>query len=547
MKVRYLTQIIRKSRVQALSAISAMVFALGLILPSGATPAMAQTDKLVLALTPPSGQSTRFWSTPPSWMFDPSLESLVEQDPVTGEYTGNGLATSWEHNKDFTVWTFKLRKGVQFHYGFGEFTAADVVHSYALHTGPDSTVPGVAQLRGAKAEALDRYTVRFTYDSPRVRLLFLHAARAVMKIYSKAQFDKEGLKGYDRRFAGTGHFRFVALEPTLIRYERADKHYSGIVPDFREMEMRFVAENATKLAMLLAGEAHIAELPRELMADAIKAGMKSVQSARATMQTDIVFNGLYCESKDPNCRRDLPWFDVRIREAINRSINRQEMLEVLFPGGGAALMAKYAMVRGNEGYDPILVDRFEAEYGYDVEKAKQLMWHAGYPDSFKDPTITLILTAVPGQPEIPLQMELVHQYLTKAGFKVKFKELDHAGVGALGRARKLYALNPIRNAPPRPTEVAFRAFYSNPGGPYQGWEDDWTSARIKELVNSVDNKQRDKIARRMFNYLFEQYADVPLFEVFTQIPYNPKVVSGWQFPGATTSGYSHFHLIKAAK
>ena len=32
-----------------------------------------------------------------------------------------------------------LRKGVQFHYGFGEFTAKDVVHSHSLMLRPDAT------------------------------------------------------------------------------------------------------------------------------------------------------------------------------------------------------------------------------------------------------------------------------------------------------------------------------------------------------------------------------------------------------------------------
>ena len=191
----------------------------------------------------------------------------------------------------------------------------------------------------------------------------------------------------------------------------------------------------------------------------------------------------------------------------------------------------------------MLIERFDAEYGYDPEIAKQLMWHAGYPDAFADPVIRLVLTAVGGQPEIPVQMELVHQYLTAVGFQVELVEIDHARVGALGRARELYYLNPIRNAPPRPTEVAFRAFYSNPGGPYQGWEDDWTSARVAEMIASSNGDERDRIARKLFNYLFEQYNDVPLFKVFTQIAVDPKVVSGWQFPGVTSSGIGHYHMI----
>ena len=517
------------------------------VLGAGPASAAAQTERVVVALTSPGSESNRFWAASQTWRaLDPSLEGLVANDPVTGEYTGDGLAVSWEHSPDFTEWTFRLREGVQFHFGYGEFTAADVVHSYALHTGEDALVPGVAQLRGAKVEALDDHTVRFVYDSPRVEKLFLHGGRSVMKIYSEKQYDQEGFEGYDKRFAGTGHYRLASRSPGRILYERVENHYSGLTPDFRELELRFVDEPATKLAMLLAGEAQIADLPRELMPDATGAGMSTAQSARATMQTDIAFNGLYCESDDPACRRDLPWFDVRIREAINRAINREEMLEVLFPDGGAELLPRYAMVERHEGFDPMLVERFDAEYGYDPELVKQLLWFADYPDAFEDPTIRLILTSIGGQPEIPLQMELVHQYLTAVGFKVELVEIEHARVGAIGRARELYYLNPIRNAPPRPTEVAFRAFYSNPGGPYQGWEDDWTSTHVSKMIASSNAEERDRIARKVFNYLFEQYNDVPLFQVFTQIAVNPDVVSGWQFPGVTSSGLGHYHLIKRA-
>ena len=248
---------------------AAMVGALG----AGPFAAAADTDRVVAALISPGAESNRFWTSSLSWhMLDPSLEGLVAQDPVTGDYTGDGLAVSWEHNPDFTEWTFKLREGVEFHFGYGEFTAADVIHSYMLHTGEDAITPGIAQLRGAEVVALDDHTVRFVYDSPRVEKLFLHGGRTVMKIYSKKQFDEEGLEGYDERFAGTGHYRFVSRSPGRILYERVDNHYSGLTPDFREIDIRFVDEAATKLAMLLAGEAHVADLPRELLADAVAGG-----------------------------------------------------------------------------------------------------------------------------------------------------------------------------------------------------------------------------------------------------------------------------------
>ena len=39
------------------------------------------------------------------------------------------LAESWKSSPDGKQWTFNLRKGVQFHSGYGEVTAEDVVYS----------------------------------------------------------------------------------------------------------------------------------------------------------------------------------------------------------------------------------------------------------------------------------------------------------------------------------------------------------------------------------------------------------------------------------
>ncbi len=508
--------------------------------------ANAFAERLTVAVSKPGTETNRFWAGSTMWhVMDPALEGLVHHDVETGEVTGDGLATSWESDDDFKVWTFKLREGVQFHHGWGEMTAEDIVHSYKLHTGEDAIIPTVDQLRGANAEAVDKYTVRFTYPEPIKDLLFLHGGRSVMKVYSKKQFDAEGLDGYDTKFAGTGPFEFVSRSPGEIQYKRFDDYY-GQQADFDELQMRFVDEAATKLAMLLSGEAAIADLPRELMAEAIGQGMKMVQSSLATIQNDVVFNGLYCESGDEACGDHLPWHDQRIRKAINHSINREEMREVLFPQGGADILPRYAMAEGHEGFDPTIAERFEAEYGFDPEKAQSLMAEAGYPDAFEDPTILLINKPESGLPEVPVMMELIHAYLSAAGFQVELREMDHATVGSMGRGREAYLIHPSKNAPPRPTQVAFRAFYSNPGGPYQGWENDWTTGKIKAFNASTDASERDAIAKEIFNYLFEQHVDIPMFAIRAQLAVNPEIVESWQFPGVTSSGYGHWNYVKAA-
>src|SRR5262245_33843206 len=75
--------------------------------------------------------SNRFWTIarPDHLQYDPFLETLLDVDAKTGEYVPR-LAEKWQASPDYKEWTFFLRKGVQFHYGYGPFTARDVVHSH---------------------------------------------------------------------------------------------------------------------------------------------------------------------------------------------------------------------------------------------------------------------------------------------------------------------------------------------------------------------------------------------------------------------------------
>ena len=171
-------------------------------------------------------------------------------------------------------------------------------------------------------------------------------------------------------------------------------HWSGFTPEFDELELRFTLEPATKLAMLLSGEADIAVIPRELLGDAASGGMEVVTSVQLSKQVVVMNNGLYHgEGENP----ELPWADVRIREAMNRALNREEINDALY-NGEAELLVRYGMHEPHEGFVPELVERFETEYGYDPERAMQLLEEAGYPDAFADPVIPIISTVSPGSP-----------------------------------------------------------------------------------------------------------------------------------------------------
>src|SRR6266516_5398770 len=112
-----------------------LVMTLGFLLPSMPTLASAGEAKVQRLIFVSAGfnESNRFWiiGRPKHLHFDPFLETLLDLDPKTGDYIPR-LAEKWESSPDKKEWTFYLRKGVPFHFGYGEFTAKDVVHSHSL-------------------------------------------------------------------------------------------------------------------------------------------------------------------------------------------------------------------------------------------------------------------------------------------------------------------------------------------------------------------------------------------------------------------------------
>src|SRR5216683_4603159 len=64
------------------------------------------------------------------FMFRGLTRFAIKDGKVTTAEVEPDLAESWTISPDGTVWTFKLKKGVQFHKGFGELTAEDVKFSF---------------------------------------------------------------------------------------------------------------------------------------------------------------------------------------------------------------------------------------------------------------------------------------------------------------------------------------------------------------------------------------------------------------------------------
>src|SRR5262249_1238548 len=176
-------------------------------------PSEAQVRRLIFA-SAGTNESNRFWiiGRPQHLQYDPFLETLLEVDPETGAYTPR-LAEKWESTPDMKEWTFYLRKGVQFHFGYGEFTARDVGHSHSLMLRPETIAPLAAVLPSVEEiKVINDYQVVFRMKHPATTMPYAASRSGDLRIVSKAQWDKEGLEGFEKRPAGAGSYRYVTRE-----------------------------------------------------------------------------------------------------------------------------------------------------------------------------------------------------------------------------------------------------------------------------------------------------------------------------------------------
>ncbi|HXV09901.1 MAG TPA: ABC transporter substrate-binding protein [Burkholderiales bacterium] len=492
-------------------------------------------------------ESNRFWTIarPDHLQFEPYWETLVGMDPKTGDYIP-ALATSWKISPDYKTWTFQLRKGVQFHNGFGEFTSADVKHNHGLLVRKDSTATLGPLWRTATVETPDKYTAVFVFKNPTMPTsLFAFSRSGDLRMSSKAQWDKEGIEGLDKNPAGTGPFQFAGRQTGLnIVYKRNPKHWSGRKIDFEELEFRIAREEATRLALLLSGDVHIGDLPRELHKDALAKGLKRFQSSLSVDWVSVYLGGQWHITGDKAFDPKGPFVDKRVRQALNISINRKELMNTVF-AGRAELAYVSLYVPTSEGWNPKWESRFNELYAYNPEKAKQLLKEAGYgpgrPLKFQIWAFT-----EPGESEGPAIADALAIYFKRIGVQAEVQIHDWPKIRNAYRKKQSKDFMWPNIIGWRPSDQGIRNFYFSKGNNHH-YEDDFLEKTYSQVLKSTDAKQRNQLMMAIGDHLQNEYVDIPLFWFRNEVFANPKVVADMVYPGPAAGRTSHFELVKLVK
>jgi peptide/nickel transport system substrate-binding protein len=536
--------LVKRKMSMCVSALAVLLVALAAT-PTATLAGEAKVQRLIF-VSAGFNESNRFWTItrPFQIQFDPFLETLLDLDPKTGEYVPR-LAEKWQPSADLKEWTFILRKGVPFHFGYGEFTAKDVVHTHSLMLRQEAIATFAGFWRGVEEiKIIDDYQVVFRMKNPSSTLPYAVSRSGDLRMVSKAQWDKEGLDGFDKRPAGTGSYRYVTRQlGQSISYERVDNHWRGEQPAFKELEIRISREDSTRLAMLLRGEAHVVDLPRELQGEALRKGMKVLSSQLPSEWLSVYFGGQYHLPGDPKFKADVPWNDRRVRQAMNMAVNRTELRDNLFKDKGTLIYVS-GFAPHLEGWNPEWAQRFDSLYGYNPTKAKELLKAAGYAPGTL--TAKILGFTSPGEAELPQVGDAVASYFNDVGIQATLEAIDEAQFGSRNRAKDMPCCIWPNITGLRPTEELLRTAYYSKGNAHL-FEDEFIEKKYLELTTLVDPQERQRVAREIGDHLFEEFATIPLLSIHNEVVVNPKVVAEWTYPGPGAGRTTHFYLLKAAQ
>ena len=524
--------------------------------PTAAPAMMAgepKVDTLVISVDPSAGETNLPWAgtVDHHQQMDLVMEVMVDIEPTTNVWVPE-LAKSWELSDDGTEWTFVLEEGIQWHNGWGEFTVDDVFHSVSMNQRDDAILAYATDWRQIDLDASTKvsdHEVILKLKNPNPDYLFYIAPSGGGLMMSKAHYDSGGDAAYEEDMIGTGPYRYTGREFGVnVTFERLDDHWrrNNPPPSFEKVDLRWIREVASRNAGLLAEEIHLTELTRDLADTAVgDHEMKIIQSNFPGNQLNGIFTGLYPAEvgnfdppfQDPS----LPYANVKVREAINKAIDKETIKNTLF-SGRVSISPQIGYYSNLPGWDPRWLEEFDENYGYDPERAKELLVEAGYPDGFEVKGILMNIFGFPESADIVQAMDI---YLREVGIEMQLEEWEFSNYFSSWTNKEPESFGLWVGSPSYKTVFAQLSLFNRSSGAIHLYETQKLDNLFDELSSTADFEERDRLQREMGNILYDEYAYIPFFYIFIEFVANPNIIDSWQFPGSDGANYGHFDLITA--
>jgi peptide/nickel transport system substrate-binding protein len=430
------------------------------------------------------------------WGKEPMYESLIEWDAKLNQRPA--LAQSWKVVDPRTV-DFTLKRGVRFHNG-KEVTAADVKYSVEGWLNPPlpgsaTTVNQVPSIESA--EVRSKYVVRIRLKKSDARLFgFLawtrYSAIVPEGMYQQLNAGREGI--------GTGPFRLVSFTPGQgVEYQAYTNYRKKGLPYLSQLSLPTMPDEQARIAALRAG--------------AIDGATLSADGARTFQGNSnfTVLRGLTAAFRElqmtQKAGEDKPWHDVRVRQAVNFAINRQQIIDRVYNGFG-----EYS---GHvpPGYGPWPLTRAELRNTYEkfnLAKARQLMRQAGFANGFE---VTMSTFSTPldfGQVAAVIKAQL-----DQIGINVNIKAEEPGTFAANNGAGRFDWDLTARGM--RGDVDGYTSEFNPANAIYKVWYPEYKNVKMWRLVGNgfitLDEKKRLAMYKDLQKILLTELLQVPLVSV----------------------------------
>lgn len=275
-----------------------------------------------------------------------------------------GLAESWEQSEDGKTWTFQLREGVLFHNG-REMTADDVKWSFERLIDPETGAGNAARVGPPETEieVIDTYTVDITHPEPFGIFPQSIGFDKSTGIVAKESLEDDGTISVP---IGTGPFQITEVEGTTrLVLEKHEDYWQEGLPYLDEIVIEPIPDDTVRETALRSGEIDWVLTIAPQNFDSLKEDPNVEVATAPQLSYDYIGVNLTRE----------PFDDVRVRHAIALALDREVLCEAGFFG-------LCETVQGPTGSgSPWYFDY--APYDRDIERAKELLEEAGYPDGFE--------------------------------------------------------------------------------------------------------------------------------------------------------------------
>ena len=327
------------------------------------------------------------------------------------------LAESWEISNNQKTISFKLKKGLQWADG-KPLTSADVLFTWKLITNPNTRTPYASDYQLVKkASTPDPLTFKVTYESSYAPALDTWAS---LHILPKHILKDEDINNtfFSRKPTGSSYYKLDEwISGQQVTLKANDKSVSG-TPLIKKLISRIIPDTSSQFLELTADNIDVMNI-NPIQYQRVFPSRKDLQQKIALYKelgngyTYLGFN-----------LKKAPFNDIRVRQALNYAIDKDEVIKGVLLGLGEAISSPYKP--GTRWNNPNL-----SPYPYSPSKALELLADAGY---IKDKNGSLTKDGKPLKFEIitnqnkqrEMTAVLIQRRLQEIGVKVSIRVIEWA-------------------------------------------------------------------------------------------------------------------------